>query len=300
MKRSGFLRPIVLILCLAVLLLFPSLCIEGAKSGLLLWYQKVLPVLLPFFILSSLISHTLHASPLFTTLFLGYLCGYPMGAKCIRDYYIQGYFSKTTATRLLCVANHASPMFLIGYVCTMQLHGALKLSLLFFAIYWPPLLLSLIFWLRYAKKPSAPQALPPGNPSPYTLDESIEHSLLLILKIACYIMIYAILCNLILSIGAGIENHVSFPCSNLLLPFCAGLLEMTTGIATMAGVTAPSAVKIASIIAIASFGGCSSISQIASTIKGTKLSLVPYTLSKICYCVLSFFTIWFYLKFIQI
>lgn len=291
-------KPALCVLCVIVLLTFPNPCILGAQNGLLLWYSKVLPVLLPFFILSSILSNSISFSPMLTTLLLGVFCGYPMGAKCVKDYYLQGYFSKATATKLLCVCNHASPMFLIGYVCTMQLHNRLPLSTLLFAIYWPPVLLGLSFilfsWRKNNEQPASDSSgivYPDTHRKNITLDESIEHSLLLICKIGCYIMLYSILCNLLLTIGAEMENHLAIPFGNLLIPFFTGCLEMTTGIATIANVEAPSLLKLALVTAIASFGGCSSISQVKSTIKGTTLSMVPYILSK-CICgLLSFLTI---------
>lgn len=294
----SLLKPAVCVLCVIVLLTFPNPCILGAQNGLLLWYSKVLPVLLPFFILSSILSNSISFSPILTTLILGVFCGYPMGAKCVKDYYLQGYFSKSTATKLLCVCNHASPMFLIGYVCTMQLQGRLPLSMLLFAIYWPPVLLGLTFILlsyrqnNCKKKAEASVVVYPNSyRKNITLDESIEHSLLLICKIGCYIMLYSILCNLLLTIGAEMENHLTIPMGSLLIPFFTGCLEMTTGIATIANVEAPSILKLALVTAVASFGGCSSISQVKSTIKGTTLPMVPYILSK-CICgLLSFLTI---------
>lgn len=285
MKFPRWCKTLLIVLCTAILLLFPNCCIIGAQNGLLLWYTKVLPVLLPFFIISSLISTYVNFSPILTTMLLGVLCGYPMGAKNIKDYYVQGYFSKKTAQRLLCICNHASPMFLIGYVCTMQLKNALSLPLFLFAIYWPPAVLAIYFCFRHIqeKKQGTQEGIvyPKRQSKILTLDESIEHSLLLICKIGCYIMLYSILCNILLTIGLTFENSALSYWNNLFIPFLTGILEMTTGIASLAQAEAPSLLKMALITAIASFGGCSSISQTHSAIKGTTLSMVPYIISKL-------------------
>lgn len=295
MQIPNWCKTIALVLCVAILLLFPNCCILGAQNGLLLWYTKVLPVLLPFFIVSSLISTYITFSPILTTLLLGVLCGYPMGAKNIKDYYVQGYFSKDTAQRLLTICNHASPMFLIGYVCTMQLKNTVPLPIFLFSIYWPPALLGIYYALRYKKKTatasSASMVYPKQQSRTVTLDESIEHSLLLICKIGCYIMLYSILCNILMEVGSSLENSVFSGWSNLFIPFLTGILEMTTGIASIAQTQAPSIIKIALITAIASFGGCSSISQTQSAIKGTTLSMVPYVISKLICGLLSGLTI---------
>lgn len=298
-------KTILIILTVFVLLSFPNICIKGAQNGLLLWYTKVLPVLLPFFILSSLLTTRMSFSPLFTTVSLGVLCGYPMGAKNIKDYYIQGYFSKNTAQKLLNISNHASPMFLIGYVLTMQLKNTIDVFHFLLAIYWPPVVLSIFYIFSFFHKNhissnkesnrnnlSQNNIIYPNNTYHLSLDDSIEHSLTLIFKIGCYIMLYSILCTLLLSLES---NYI---CTNehphFILSLITGFLEMTNGIANIANTSAPSVIKAACITAVASFGGCSSISQTLSAIKGTKLSLIPYIFYKLLFGLLSGLTIFIY------
>ena len=305
----NFAKTGMIVTAIMVLLTFPNICINGAQNGLLLWYTKVLPVLLPFFILSSLITTKMSFSPIITTLSLGVLCGYPMGAKNIKDYYIQGYFSKKTAQKLLYISNHASPMFLIGYVLTMQLKNTIALKHFLFAIYWPPICLGIYYLidtvrrrhntgsinhssnsLSNAHQNTLQNIIYPHNQHPISLDDSIERSLTLIFKIGCYIMLYSILCNLLIHIqSSAFRNHLH---SHFIVSICTGLLEMTNGIANIANTSAPSIIKASCITAIASFGGCSSVSQTLSAIKGTRLSLIPYILYKLLFGLLSGLTIY--------
>ena len=108
--------PIVL---LGLVLAFPSLSVQGASEGLLLWYQTVLPALAPFLILTQLLTVSGGAEllvkpvyPLFHRLFhvsvsgayillCGLLCGYPLGAKLCSDYFRQGKISQKEAQYLL-------------------------------------------------------------------------------------------------------------------------------------------------------------------------------------------------------
>ena len=53
MKKSVF--PILAVAVLFLLLTHPALSFEGASRGLVLWYQTVLPTLLPFMICSKMI-----------------------------------------------------------------------------------------------------------------------------------------------------------------------------------------------------------------------------------------------------
>ena len=86
-----------------IMLIFPQQTFEGASNGLLLWFQIILPTLLPFIILSNLLIHTNAVTYISTivkpfvqrlfrvsdcgcyAIFVGFLCGYPMGAKVVAD-----------------------------------------------------------------------------------------------------------------------------------------------------------------------------------------------------------------------
>ncbi len=129
---------LVLFLTLFLMLLFPKTAALGALEGLLLWSKTLLPILLPFLILSGLLI-TLHMTkpfelllgPIFTRifpvresacypLFVGLLCGMPLGAKTTASLYESGRLSEREAMFLLGFSNQASMMFLISYVATQE------------------------------------------------------------------------------------------------------------------------------------------------------------------------------------
>ena len=115
-----------LILCFFVMLLFPSEVFEGAKSGLLLWFLTVLPTLFPFLLISRLLLDSCACSllnkllaPVISRLFgisaqgsfafiVGFLCGYPMGAKITADLFHARQISKAEASYLLSFCNNTS------------------------------------------------------------------------------------------------------------------------------------------------------------------------------------------------
>ena len=123
-----------LILCFFVMLSFPSEVFEGAKSGLLLWFLTVLPTLFPFLLISRLLLDSCACSllnkllaPVISRLFgisaqgsfafiVGFLCGYPMGAKITADLFHARQISKAEASYLLSFCNNTSPAFLIHYI----------------------------------------------------------------------------------------------------------------------------------------------------------------------------------------
>ena len=118
MKKSF--PPAAAIMVLLLLLTHPSLSLEGARNGLLLWYQTVLPTLLPFMICSNAIVSlggirliTAPLRPILGKLFClsengcyvflsGLLCGYPMGAKTCSEFVSQGKLSPSEG-RYLCL-----------------------------------------------------------------------------------------------------------------------------------------------------------------------------------------------------
>ena len=48
--------PLFSVLCFFLLLTFPKLSIEGARDGLLLWFQTIVPTQFPFLICSGLVT----------------------------------------------------------------------------------------------------------------------------------------------------------------------------------------------------------------------------------------------------
>lgn len=123
------------LLFLFLILLFPTQARNGASSGLLLWFNVLLPTLLPFMILSDLIrrlhiidtlcnriaSRTGRNLYFLYPLLLGLLCGLPLGAKLTAEAVRSGQLSRKQGQFLLTVCNNSSTMFLMGYVADVQL-----------------------------------------------------------------------------------------------------------------------------------------------------------------------------------
>ena len=153
-------KKIVTGLCLLtlffLLLLYPEEVKSGALDGLFLWYNSVVPILLPFLILSNLIIGTdslsvflrplssiqkhnpFFPSPLFYPIFLGLFCGFPMGAKIIADLIRSRAITPKQGRMLLPVVSQASPMFLAGFVGIHVLQKTLPFPKMLFYLYLPP------------------------------------------------------------------------------------------------------------------------------------------------------------------
>ena len=103
---------------LVFLLLHPAESLSCARAGMTLWLNTLIPTLLPFIILTGMLTHTGHIRKLllpFESFFhifpgvsiwggyvfvLGMLCGYPLGAKLASDLYGLHKISKKEALYL--------------------------------------------------------------------------------------------------------------------------------------------------------------------------------------------------------
>lgn len=127
-----------LLLC-AGMLLFSKRSLYYALTGLQLWFNKMVPALLPFMILSNLLIgldltdpfvamlrpvlgrlFRLDSSGIYA-LFTGFLCGFPMGAKVTADLVKKGKLSLRDASYLLAFCNNIGPVYFTGFVL-MILH----------------------------------------------------------------------------------------------------------------------------------------------------------------------------------
>ena len=139
---KNFLLLLLLVLFSAALLLFPADGADAARAGLRLCFQTVLPSLFPFFVLSSLVVSSGAAqflsrllAPLMRPLFglsgsgagvlaLGFLGGYPVGARTAAELFRAGTLSRDEAERLLSFCNNAGPGFILGICGSALFHSA--------------------------------------------------------------------------------------------------------------------------------------------------------------------------------
>lgn len=118
-----------------LLLLFQSKeCIMLASNGLLIWYRNMIPSLFPFMILSGFLIRSglsvkigqwlqpalgsLFRLPpqMLYAIFMGFLCGFPMGAKMVSDMLDEKQISEREGEFLLAFCNNIGPLYMLGYV----------------------------------------------------------------------------------------------------------------------------------------------------------------------------------------
>lgn len=298
MKRY-FIRTLALSIFI-LMLSFPRQTFEGASTGILLWFNQVLPTLLPFMILSNLLIRT-HAadwlakltSPVLGRFFsvspygsfaviVGFLCGYPMGSKVIADLIREEKISLSEGRYLLSFCNNASPAFIISYVVFQNLGQENLLFPALVILIGSPVLSSFLFRIRRpcrSSSRSCPASKPSGKsggsaPSSQsgTLDFCIMNGFENITKVGGYIMLFSIF------LAIAETFHISNPIFRfLLLPS----LEVTSGVSILCSAPLPAPYRFFFCMICTSFGGLCAAAQTKCMLTDTGLSIRPYIVEKL-------------------
>lgn len=277
---------------IVLFVLFPAMISEGAKRGLSLWFHTVLPALLPFMILSDfmmkqnisgIVSRVFY--PLLAKCFgvskagcypvvIGFLSGYPVGAKTITQLYREKMISKGEAQYLLSFCNNASPMFImefIGVRCMGMKHPFFLLLLIYVSAW-----INSFFSGRnrfYEENFDRSGMVCQRRLSVMeALDESILDGFTTIAKIGGYIMLFSILAQFV-------SDILPFPA--IIKYIGIGILEITTGGTVISGMQTEKWIKDGILVSLCAFGGLSSVAQTVSVTAGTDLEMGTYLAAKL-------------------
>lgn len=272
---------------LFVILCFPMDTFHGATNGLLLWFQTILPTLLPFIILSNILIQTncvyyisRAIKPILQKLFhvsdeacyailIGFLCGYPMGAKVIADLITTKRISKNEGQYLLSFCNNTSPMFIISYIVMQQLEKETVLWGTLSILFLSPILCSFLFRNFYRYNSSDTSVLHIKREIYFDFqifDNSIMNGFETITKVGGYIILFSILFAL---------------CSKLPVNMFLPLLEISNGIPLITKLSNNIAIVYPYVLGLTSFGGFCAVAQTNSMIQGTELRIFPYIIQKL-------------------
>ena len=276
-----------------LMLLFPQPVFKGASSGLLLWFNVILPTLLPFMIVSNLLIGTRAIDaiskvfgPVMCRLFgvtrygsfaiiAGFLCGYPMGGKVTADLVRKQYITWQEGQYLLSFTNNTSPMFIISYVVWQNLKDTSRTMPALLILILSPILCSFLFRIYYrpgARIHSSGCPPLPKAAAASLMDSCIMNGFETITKVGGYIMLFSILIALLQKLPL---DHFLF--SLLLLPS----LEMTNGIPLLCASPLSADACFVLSLALTSFGGWCSVAQTRSMVQGTRLPITPYIIEKL-------------------
>jgi len=291
------------------MLIFSGETTTGARYGLILWYQSVVPALFPFMVISSVIVSCggilylmapLHfllkrVFPLSKegcyVLVSGLICGFPMGAKVCADFIHENRMTLNEGKFLMAICNQPSPMFLLGFVYPF-FQEYVSSARLFIALYLPLIPLALTARHLYFSEAAEIHTNPVFSmgQKQIPLDDAIMNAGKVLCKIGGYLILFSILIQIIQKM-----SWISGVVQLLLI----GVLEMTTAVRELA-VRVPYPYSFIVVLTSLAFGGLSGLFQVRSVLqteypeetpneKRAGLSIRPYVFWKLAHAALTAF-----------
>jgi len=321
--RDGLLG-FALLVATAALVAAPQEAITGAKHGLTLCFNVIVPSLFPFFVLSSLVVDLgLAASlgraleglmrPLFrvggscaAAVALGFIGGYPVGARTALQLYQQGLCSKSEAERLLAFCNNSGPAFILGVVGA-GVFGDSRIGLLLYCTHAAASLLVGLLFRFYGSSGSSRNTSRPKPIETVTVPAAftgaVTRSLQSTLNICAFVVFFAVVLQLlsawgVLSALAALLAHLGLQ-QEWAHRLVAGLLELSSGVSSLSGGSG-----LAGRASMAAFmlgwAGISVHCQVLSFFVDSGLSAKTYLAGKLCHGLVAAGLTWLVTRFIPL
>lgn len=301
-----------IILTLEVLF-YPNIIMPEIYNSLILWSTKVVPSLLPFFLLTHFLMNyglTNILSELFKPIMklfktnsnnafifiMSILTGSPSNAFFACEAINNCLIDENDATKILMFSQFASPLFILGTVYN-SLNNRKLCIIILVVTYITNIILALIFRnyntnSNYEKvsikniKNSLNKNISFGKILSNSIHKTFD-TLLIILGSICFFNIVSISLKQLFSLN---EIHYAF---------ISGLLEMTQGINNVCLLSIPISLKTILITIFLSFGGFSIHSQVLSITSDTKIKYLPYLVARILHALISGIVVFILLCFIK-
>lgn len=253
----------VLLCCLIFMIVFPQQTADCVRQTLILWYQNVLPALLPALLIVHLLLNctVIPMHPESFCLFVGVCCGFPLGCQCVCSAVQKGQISREKGHLYAAAFNQFSPVFLSAYVSSILNLPAITV---FVILYGANLLLFLpLFWLAGHKEQTYFDKPDPDPIKDYShtffalLDNAIIKSSDTLVKIGGYMLI----CSMLRTILQKMSS------SKLLLVMVAGFLETTSGIAYTSTICTNADLMDLAVLFFTAFGGMCGFLQVSRSLE---------------------------------
>lgn len=286
----------------------PEEAVTGAKDGLTLCFNVIVPSLFPFFVLSSLVVDLGLAAylgramerlmrPLFRVsgscglaVALGFVGGYPVGARTALQLYQQGLCTKTEAERLLAFCNNSGPAFILGVVGA-GIFGDSRVGLLLYLTHaLASLIVGLLFRFYGGRRDSRARTTRPKPIQTVTLPAAftgaVSRSLQSTLNICAFVIFFAVVLRLLSAYGvltavARLLSLAGFE-AQWAKRLVAGLLELSSGVASLQG-GAEFTGRVSMAAFMLGWAGLSVHCQVLSFLVDSGLSARVYLAGKLCH-----------------
>ncbi|HLR21378.1 MAG TPA: sporulation integral membrane protein YlbJ [Tissierellaceae bacterium] len=316
MKKRMF-QFILLALVLSIIA-NPSLAVDSAKDGAYLWFNTLLPSLLPFLILSELFISSGFVEvfgkllgnimkPIFNVpgsgafpLLVSSISGYPIGAKLTSDLRKNKYINKTEANRLISFTSTSGPLFILGSILIGMLNMPELGTLMILPHYLGTITVGIIF--RFYKRSANPQSsvsithpqAKEANIKNTNLEidsigklisRSVKQSMDSIILIGGFIILYSVIIEILLASKfmikiTSILSYYTKIDITIIEAILSGFIELTTGCKKISSVNMNPLYKIMILNSLIAWSGLSILSQAISFISQTDINIKLYVFSK--------------------
>lgn len=293
-----------LLLATLALMFWPQDSMAAAREGLKLCYNVIIPSLFPFFVLSALVVDLGLAGylgralegimrPLFhvpgacaSAFVLGFVGGYPVGARTALSLYQKGMCTKTETERLLSFCNNSGPAFILGVVGAGVFASSKVGVLLYLAHAAASLCVGILFrFYKRGEKGRESRVSPKFEAERLTVafTGAVKNSFLSTLNICAFVVFFTVAIRLLFL--SGFLPGLARVLGRLLAPLgfsqawaerlLTGAIELSSGVWTLSGAGSMTG-RLSMAAFMLGWAGLSVHCQVLSFIGGSGLSVKTY------------------------
>lgn len=192
--------------------------LTAGQDGLRLIATAVLPVLFPFFVITSLILNLTNTTKPCIVALLSYCSGYPNGARLTQNLYLKKQIELAQAQQLAIITSTPSPVFVIGTAGAVFLNN-IQLGCVIFLCTIIAALINGWLWQSNTKPKNSVRILTDNHRQNsmsflQAFSDSLSNATTSIVNVCGVVLFFYIATSIL-----------------CLPPFLSGLIEMTTGVA---------------------------------------------------------------------
>lgn len=310
-RLSSIIKLSCFLAVLTVLFCFSKENFDSAKRTITLFLFSVLPSLFPFILFTEIILQTdlvsilskilgnfvkkvfrIHKNST-SSIIIGFLCGFPMGAKSVIHSLENGYISHKEATFLLSFINNCNPIFILSTIA-LSLFGSIQIGVILLVSHVVSALLLGLFFSRLTN-PSPIILKKKENlkgfsrkreeKSPFNTFELLKNSIKNAFRTLEMILGFMLIFNLLANICSSILSQLHL--SPTIVTILTSLFEVTNGCSQISTLPLPFCYKLSLISLMLGFSGFCIIFQIYSVISSHGFSLKQLCLFKCLHGIIS-------------
>lgn len=308
----------------AALVIFPKQSVEAAGEGLKLCANVIIPSLFPFFVISTMtvelglagklgrltegiMRRLFNVSGACSSAFiLGFIGGYPVGAKTAISLYERGECTRAEAERLLSFCNNSGPAFILGVVGA-SVFSSSRVGLLLYAAHTIASIITGIMFRswRGSKKENRRRAVLPQSAKPTVgfasaFTSAVKSSFSSTLNICGFVIFFTVFIRLLFLAGIlpALANAIGFLLSPIGVDaetaqrLLTGVIELSSGVWSLNGAASSLSASAAMAAFMLGWAGISIHCQTLSFLNDSGLSAKTYIAGKFIQGVLSAGIVW--------